>query len=110
MPILEHVEVALIEIGDDALLVVDDRGMEHDFFHLLAENEDAAVGGILRILSGFRRNIRRSVRRNIRRSIRKNARRVARRPIRSGALPRRRWHGCPAGRGWRRRWRIRGRW
>ncbi len=49
-PILVHVEIALIEGGDDALLVVDDRGMQHDFFDLLAENEDAAVGGI-RILS-----------------------------------------------------------
>src|ERR1035437_9715440 len=46
MPVLVDVEVALIEAGDDALLVVDDRGVQHDFFDIFAENEDAAVGGI----------------------------------------------------------------
>src|SRR5271157_696579 len=50
MSVLEHVEIAFIEGGDDVLLVVDDRGMQHHFLDLLAENEDAVVGGI-RILS-----------------------------------------------------------
>ena len=46
MPILIDVEVAFVEAGDDVLLVVDDGGMQHDFFDLLVEHEDAVVGGI----------------------------------------------------------------
>ena len=46
MSILVDVEVALVEVGDDALLVVDDGGVQHDFFDLLAEDKDATVGGI----------------------------------------------------------------
>ena len=61
-PILVNVEITLIEAGDNALLVVDDRGMQHDFIDLLAKNEDAAVAGI-RIL-GRRRNIRSRIRSN----------------------------------------------
>src|SRR5208337_3738330 len=51
MPIAINVEIALVERGNDVLLVVDDRGMQYHFFDLLAENENAAVGGI-RILRG----------------------------------------------------------
>src|SRR5208282_758300 len=54
MPIFINVEIALVEGGDDALLVVDHGGMQHHLFDLLAKNEDAALGGI-RILSGTRR-------------------------------------------------------
>src|SRR5208282_6761345 len=54
---LVDVEIALIESGDDALLVVDDSGVQHDFVDILAENEDAAVGGI-RILPLIRSGIR----------------------------------------------------
>src|SRR5208282_3637958 len=57
MPVLVDVEIALIESGDDALLVVDDSGVQHHFLDILAENEDAAVGGI-RILPLIRSGIR----------------------------------------------------
>src|SRR5271157_405195 len=76
MPILEDAEITLIEAGDDALLVVDDRGVQHDFFDVLAENEDAVVGGI-RVLGRVRRDVRSSIRSG----------------IRSGGLPRRGWLG-----------------
>ena len=39
MPVLVDVEIALIEVGDDALLVVDDRGVQHDFLDILAETK-----------------------------------------------------------------------
>ena len=75
MSILVNVEIVFSEAGDDALLVVDDRGMQHDFFDVLSENENAAVGGI-RILSAVRRDVR------------------------SCNLPRGGWRRCGAGR-WR---------
>ena len=50
MPILKNGEVAFVEVGDNVLLVVNDRGVKHHLIDLLAENKDAIVG-IVRSLS-----------------------------------------------------------
>jgi len=48
MSILVDAEVALIEIGDDVLLIVEYGGMQQDFLDLLAKNEGAVVGRVAR--------------------------------------------------------------
>jgi len=45
LPILEYGECVLVEVGNDALVVVDDRGMEQDFVDILANDEVATVAG-----------------------------------------------------------------
>jgi hypothetical protein len=43
LAIFKHRESSAVEIGDDALLVVDDRSVEHDFVNILAKDEDTAL-------------------------------------------------------------------
>ena len=43
LPIFVNRECALIEIGNDVLMVVNDGGMQHDLVHVFFEDEDALV-------------------------------------------------------------------
>jgi hypothetical protein len=43
MSILKDSEVPLLEVGNNALLVVDHGGVEHHFIYLLMEDEYAVV-------------------------------------------------------------------
>ena len=44
LAVFEHGESILVEVGDDALLVIDDRGMQQDLLHLGMEDEATGFG------------------------------------------------------------------
>ena len=47
--VLENGKCGLFEVGHHTLLVIDHGGMQHHFFDLLPENEDAVIAGIGRL-------------------------------------------------------------
>jgi len=49
MSILVNAEIAFVQAGHDALLIVDDGGMEQNFLDLLTENENSTIVGIPRL-------------------------------------------------------------